>query len=115
MYEFSTVIKTTWHAIDRSVCCLQVKDAEQQIQSVLGSVKGRGTSGLDQQQQLELTAAIELLEKDGGVTGEDTTCCWLRMRSNIGGFKASGGGPCLAAAAAAAAAAAGADSSNSAS
>jgi hypothetical protein len=47
-----------------------VKDAEQQILSVLGSVKGRGTSGLDQQQQLELTAAIELLEKDGGVTGE---------------------------------------------
>lgn len=37
---------------------------------VLGSVKGRGTSGLDQQQLLELTAAIELLEQDGGVSGE---------------------------------------------
>jgi hypothetical protein len=42
---------------------------------VLGSVKGRGKSGLDQQQILELNAAIELLEQDGGVSGECQDCC----------------------------------------
>jgi len=36
---------------------------------VLGSVKGRGSSGLDPEQLQELNAAIELLEKDGGVAG----------------------------------------------
>lgn len=46
-----------------------MKDAEQQILSVLGSVKGRGSSGLDPEQLQELNAAIELLEKDGGVAG----------------------------------------------
>jgi hypothetical protein len=50
--------------------CAQVHDAEQQVMDVLGSVKGRGTSGLDQQQLLELNAAIEFLEQDGGVSGE---------------------------------------------
>lgn len=47
----------------------QVQDAEQEVLSLLGSAKGRGTSGLDQQQLVELNAAIELLEQDGGVGG----------------------------------------------
>lgn len=47
----------------------QVQDAEQRVLSVLEGAKGRGKAGLDQQQLLELNAAIEMLEEDGGVPG----------------------------------------------
>ena len=56
------------------IASTQVQEAEQQVLSVLGSVKGRGTSGLDADQLQELNAAIELLEKNGGVSGG-----WVRL------------------------------------
>lgn len=37
--------------------------------SALSSAKGRGKSGLDEEQQQILNSAIELLEENGGVPG----------------------------------------------
>lgn len=48
----------------------QVANVEQEVLSVLGSVKGRGSSGLEPEQLQQLNAAIEALEKDGGVAGD---------------------------------------------
>lgn len=50
----------------------QLQDAEQQVLSALESAKGRGKGGLDPQQLLELNAAFELLEQDGGVPDPTT-------------------------------------------
>lgn len=45
-------------------------EAEQGILAALRGAKGRGRTGLDATAQLELEAAVELLERDGGVAGE---------------------------------------------
>lgn len=37
--------------------------------TALGSVKGRGASGMDVTNQELLNVAVEVLERDGGVTG----------------------------------------------
>lgn len=74
----------------------RVQDAEQQIAQILGSVKGRGSSGMDQLQLVELNAAIELLEKDGGVQG-GCMLCWQWPMASLhmckeGGEGGEGGG-----------------------
>jgi hypothetical protein len=46
-----------------------VKEAEQAVLSALGSVKGRGASGMDVTNQELLNVAVEVLERDGGVPG----------------------------------------------
>jgi hypothetical protein len=47
----------------------QQQQAEAAILSALASAQGRGKSGLDADQLLELNAAVEALEADGGVEG----------------------------------------------